>query len=288
MWTPRWRGQAGRLEVWYLTATDTATGSGLWLHHEHVAPTRTDGVAGGEPRTTAWVASFPVDGAPSWERTDAISLTPAGSSGSAGELSWDLRWDSRSQRPLYTFPRWAWHKELLPAAQIVAAPTLAVEGTVAGRRFSGPGAVSRIFGHGNAKRWAWLHCDLGGGDLGGGDVLELVSAVSMRPGLRSLPPITHLRMRLDGRDWPGFEGPAFGLRSQLALPEWTVAGRVGRTPVRIEVRQPADRCVAIDYADPDGATATCTNTERADVVVRVGDRTWKLNGTGHAEVGTRP
>ena len=36
---PRWRGQAGRLEVWYLTATDPRTGTGLWLHHEVVAPT---------------------------------------------------------------------------------------------------------------------------------------------------------------------------------------------------------------------------------------------------------
>ena len=36
---PRWRGQPGRLEVWYLTATDPATGTGLWLHHEVVAPT---------------------------------------------------------------------------------------------------------------------------------------------------------------------------------------------------------------------------------------------------------
>jgi len=58
--------------------------------------------------------------------------------------------------------------------------------------------------------------------------------------------------------------------------------------VRIAVTQPADQCVTIDYHDPDGTTATCINTERADVEIEVGERTWRLNGTGHAEVGRRP
>ena len=35
---------------------------------------------------------------------------------------------------------------------------------------------------------------------------------------------------------------------------------------------------------PDGGTATCTNSERADVRIRIGERTWHLAGTGHAEV----
>lgn len=277
VWSPRWRGQRGRLEVWYGTFTDRASGAGLWLHHEHVVPPAEGDL------TRAWVAWFPTDGPPRWERCDAIDLTPTGSTGSAGALAWDLTWDSSEQRPLYTFPRWAWERELLPAAQIVAAPTLEATGTVAGQPFAGHGNVARIYGHGNAARWAWLHAD-----LGDGEVVELVAAVSTRPGLRRLPPVTHLRWRLDGRDGPSLQGPSFGLRSRLDLPTWSVAGRVGRQQVRIEVTQPEDRCVTIGYTDPDGATATCTNTERADVSIRIGDRTWTLSGTGHAEVGTRP
>ena len=38
-WAPRWRGQQGRLEVWYATATDTETGTGIWVHGETVART---------------------------------------------------------------------------------------------------------------------------------------------------------------------------------------------------------------------------------------------------------
>ncbi len=278
IWEPRWRGQAGRLEVWYATFSDLASGDGLWLHHEHVAP-----ADGGVPVTAAWAASFPSDGRPTWHRTEAIDLGRDGSSGTAGELTWDLAWDASNQRPLFTFPRWAWTRELLPAAQVVAAPWLHVDGTVDGRPFVGSGNVARIYGHGNARRWAWLHAD-----LGDGDVVELVAAVSTRPGLRALPPITHLRYRIDGQDGPSLAGPSFGLRARLGLPRWSVSGRIGRRRVRIDVHQPDERCVAIDYHDPDGATATCTNTERADVVVNIDDRTWRLDGTGHAEIGTRP
>ncbi|MBV8234577.1 MAG: hypothetical protein JO075_02635, partial [Acidimicrobiia bacterium] len=81
------------------------------------------------------------------------------------------------------------------------------------------------------------------------------------------------------------------------LPTWTVRGRVGRRRLQVTVTQPAEACVAVPYTDPDGATATCTNTERADVEVvlerRSGgawaiERRWELDGTAHAEVGTRP
>jgi hypothetical protein len=278
MWTPRWRGQPGRLEVWYATFTDATSGDGFWLHNERVAPSD-----GGESHTTAWAAHFPADGDPTWARCEAIELRTDGSSGQAGHLGWDLSWDALAQRPLHTFPRWAWRREILPAAQIVPAPSMAVTGSVGDRPFAGRGAVARIYGHGNAARWAWLHAD-----LGGGDVVEAVAAVSTRPALRSLPPITHLRLRLDGHDVPSFQGPSFRLRAQLALPTWTVTGHAGRERVVIEVRQPLDRCVTIDYHDPDGSTATCTNTERADASIRYGDRRWELEGTAHAEVGARP
>ena len=50
----RWRGGRGRLEVWYTTLTDPATGTGVWLHHELIAPSD-----GGEPYAHGWAALFP-------------------------------------------------------------------------------------------------------------------------------------------------------------------------------------------------------------------------------------
>ncbi|MGH3391419.1 MAG: hypothetical protein ACRDOO_21330, partial [Actinomadura sp.] len=188
----RWRGQRGRLEVWYTTLTDPATGTGVWLHHELVAPSD-----GGPARAHGWTTVFPPGERPVLGRFGPCDwLDPGGDvfvagdvrmsadrlTGSAGDLTWDLT-RSGGGAPLYTFPRWAWERELLPAAQMVPAPTATFTGTVrvAGRDLDlsgAPGGTARIYGHGNARRWAWLHAD-----LGDGDVCEVVAAVSTRPGL---------------------------------------------------------------------------------------------------------
>lgn len=305
MWNRRWDGAGNRLEVWYATFTDRATGTGLWVHGELVAPP--DGAA---PSRLGWAAVFPPDGPPAWYRTgtdvgpptgdtatfecSGLTLGPSGTSGTTGALSWDLGWECADQRGIATFGRVAWEREFLPAAQVVPAPDLRVDGWVehdgARLNLSGAhGAAARIYGHGNAERWGWLHAELGDGDL-----IELVTAVSTRPGLNRLPPITFVRFRLDGRIWPSSPLPAVGLRTRLGLPSWTVSGRIGRAKVHIEVDQPADRNVVLDYHDPDGRTATCTNTERANLRIRIergpggADRSWNLAATAHAEVGQRP
>ncbi len=324
---PRWRGQPGRLEVWYTTITDPRSGTGLWLHHELLAPV---GAApalaygwaavfppGSEPvfarfGPDAWqrpeapagdgAAAFASDGAPVFA-SDGARLSARSLSGSAGVkgerdgISWDLT-AADGGWPLFTFPRWAWERELLPGAQIVPAPSAAFTGTV---RYGAtelaleeaPGVIAHLYGHGNARRWAWLHAD-----LGGGDVAEIVAAVPARPGLRWLPALPFLRLRTGGSDWPASPLLAAAkLRARIGLPTWTVAGRVGSRHVRIEVTQPAEATVAVDYADPDGAPAVCHNTERAYAEITLSERRggrwrtaghWRLDGTAHAEVGTRP
>lgn len=318
---PRWRGEPHRLEVWYATWTDLDTGTGFWFHVENVSP---DG--GAEPHTLGWFAMFAPEAKPRFERfgpfplasPDTASLgeawvgeawvDAAGDSGvvlvgegvmrgRAGSISWDLTYEDESP-PLYTFPESVWRKQLLPAAQVVPAPAARISGTVTideneitMRR--GLGGISRIYGHGNAQRWAWLHAD-----LGGGDVLEIVTASARRPPLRRVAPLASLQLRVDGVDWPRnplLAAPLF--RTRLGLPRWSVSGAIGRSRLRVEVDMPAERCVAVGYRDPDSAAAVCTNTERADV--RIGYeryhrgrwatwREWELSGTAHAELGHRP
>jgi hypothetical protein len=310
---PRWHGEPGRTEVWYTTLTDPATGTGLWLHHELTAP-----ADGSEPYAHGWVAVFPKDGPVRHARFGPAAWTPDESgfnadgvavragrlSGGAegGALSWDLV-ERPVGEPLFTFPRWSWRRPLLPAAQMLPAARALYDGTFTDddttlTLTAAPGASARIYGHGNARRWAWLHAD-----LGGGDVLETVAAVSMRPGLRKLPPLVFLQLRRQGRSWPcrpersavGWAGVG-RFRAGIALPTWTVTGRTGLRRIRVEVTQPADRTLALDYTDPDGGHATCRNSERADAHVLLerwwfgGWRTeaeWTLDGTAHAEVGTR-
>ena len=279
---PRWRGQPGRLEVWYSTLTDPSTGTGVWLHHEVVAP------ADGSPAYGhGWVTvSEPGEG-PLLRRFELPEPAYDGRLvGSAGEISWDLEPGAAPQRPLWTFPRWAWRRELLPAAQVVARPSATYAGTVrVGEREivldGARGADARLYGHGNGKEWCWLHAD-----LGGGDVLELVAAVSMRPGLDRLPPLPLLALRVDGRDRPRDSLLAAPLlRARMRRDGFEVTGRLGRDRVRVVVDLPWAATVEVDYRDPDGAALLCRNSTLADATVQVGGRTWRLDGRAHAEVG---
>jgi len=310
---PRWRGQPGRLEVWYATLSDPASGIGCWIHHELAAP-----VAGG-PSTYGWIALFRPDAPPVLERFGPVPVPaarPAGEypspegtlfapprlAGSAGRVAWDLRWadppGDGTHAPLFTFPAWAWEREVLPGAQVVPVPAAAFSGTLtldgAARALSdgARGGVAHIYSHGSAQRWGWLHAD-----LGDGDVLEVVSATSRAPGLGHLPPLAFVQLRLGGHDWPrdpALAAPLF--RTQLGLPHWQVRGTVGRWRLRAEVTIPADAAVVLTYTDPDGSTATCTNSEVADAHIVLEhrqerwavERTWTLSARAHAEIGTRP
>ena len=304
---PRWRGKAGRLEVWYATLSDPLTRAGLWIHCETVSPIH----SADPPYAHGWVSWFPPDGPPRTERfgpepaqpaTGAAWFEAAGArvgddhlSGRAGSLAWDLSWTD-SAAPLWTFPRATWERELLPAAQVVVAPTADFAGSltigdIAHRVDGWRGGLAHIYGHGNAERWGWIHAD-----LGGGDVLEVVAAVSGKPGLRRLPPLAFLRFRIDGKDWPASTLPSLRMRTMLGLPHWRLQGRIGGSEVAIRIEQPAEKCVRLRYTDPDGGTAVCANTEQADIHIeishrehraRVIDHSWSVLGTGHAEVGLR-
>ncbi len=307
--TPRWKGDAGRMEVWYATITDPATGTGLWIHYETIAPTPE---RGGEPYGHGWISVFPVDGPPVTARFGPAPIEPwthgepwftipdaaaedGRWSGTAGPVTWDLRW-SDGGAPLWTFHKVAWDKELLPGAQNLLAPTATWSGSVKVGDTTygfdgGRGGVAHIYSHGNTKRWGWLHAD-----LGGDDVLELITTTSMSPGLNKLPPLAFLKLRVDGADWPTSALPAVRAKTTLGVERWKVEGRIGSRRIRVVVDQPADRCVALEYIDPDGERAVCTNTERADVAITVerrdqkrwvNERSWTLQGTGHAEVGLR-
>ena len=315
----RWRGQSGRLEAWYATFTDPDSGMGCWVHHEIVAPTRSPAHHHGWtavflpdaapvlerfgpfPCTAAHTSqpSVPPAGAPPVEPADGVVFHPPALRGERGQLAWDLHWDaSAAPDALFTFPRWAWRRGVLPAAHVVPVPERALHRMASGghaaacARSRHAGTVGHIYGHGNAERWGWAHAE-----LGGGDVLEIVSATSRRPGMRHLPPLAFVQLRTGGRDWPRHPlatAPLF--RTNLDLPTWTVRGTVGPWRLRATITIPPERAVRVAYRDPDDAGATCTNSEAADAEIVLEHKRWRwevaahwsINGAAHAEVGTRP
>jgi hypothetical protein len=154
--------------------------------------------------------------------------------------------------------------------------------------------VARIYGHSSAQRWCWLHADLDAD----GATLELVAATARRPGLRRLPPLAMAQLRLPGHpDRPRV--PALGalaLRTRIGTNGFNVSGLLGASVLRVTVALPAERSVSLTYTDPDGSTATCTNSEVADATVTLGplgrgvgrERRWEIIGRAHAETGRRP
>lgn len=297
----RWRGQPGRLEVWYTTLTDPATGTGVWLHHELLAPS--DGTPA---QAHGWIAVFPATGRPvhrrfgpvDWPGNSAafaagnVEATDSRLSGETGDVSWSLRMTS-SGPPLFVFPLWSWQRELLPAAQIVSSPSARYTGSI---RYGGHelalvdalGAGARIYGHANAERWAWLHADLGNGNL-----IEVVAAVSGMPGLRRLRPLPLVRLRLDGQDYPRGDTllAASRLSAEFSTLNWRVHGRIGRNRINIEVHQPVEQTLTVVYRDPNGRQKVCRNSERATADISwiasngKTERRWRIDSTAHAEIG---
>ncbi|NEA37351.1 hypothetical protein [Streptomyces sp. SID13031] len=272
------------------------------MHHELVSPT--DGSA---VRAHGWIAIFPAVGPPvhrrfgpaGWSTSESaiftagpVEVTGSRLAGSADEATWDLRMTQHGP-PLFTFPAWAWHRGILPAAQIVPCPAASYSGIV---RYGGQeltvvdalGANARIYGHGNAQRWAWLHADLGDGNL-----IEVVAAVSGRPGLRHLRPLPLVRLRLDGEDYPRGDTllAARRLRAEFSTLDWRVHGRIGHHMINVEVHQPVEQTVTVSYLDPDGTQKICRNSERAtaDITWTTAngktERRWRIDSTAHAEVG---
>ena len=267
--------------------------------------------------TRGWVAIFENDRPPILERfgpapvhlgmlnitaqsvptPDGTSISSSSLAGTAGMLTWDFEYQDVT-KPLFTFPRWAWRSELLPAAQVVVSPAASFSGKLVTQDRtvhidSACGSVAHIYGHGNAERWGWLHAD-----LGGGDTIEVVSAVARTPGLRAVGPLTLVQLRTAGADWPRdplIAAPLF--RSQLNLPTWKISGVTGTRRLRAEVTIPESTSITLGYTDPDGSSATCTNSELSDAEIIL-ERTvrgawqvekhWTLTGSAHAEIGRRP
>lgn len=295
----RWAGERHRLEVWYATFTDLATGDGYWLHHEVVAPVDEDA----HPYAHGWLSVFPADDAVE-PTTTRFGPAPPEDKGwfSAGDVvvedgsmrgpGWDLTFSDEA-RPLYTFPKMTWDKELLPAAQIVPWPTATFRGRVGDVDIGeARGALARIYGHGSAERWAWLHAD-----LGDGDVIEIVAAAPRKRGPLDVRPLPVVKIRVAGKDWPRANlANAVTGKAHVDLPRWSVSVRTRRRRLHASVVIPPGRSVALTYVDPDGSTATCTNSERASAEVTLEaydggwhtERHWSVDGTAHAEVGTRP
>ena len=256
----QWDGSPGHYEVYYLTATDPRSGTGLWIRYTMLAPLR------GRPasarcgswrwtatdRALARKATLPDRRArrPSPSRSASRWRAPTSPTAAWAAASTTSRGTSPGSRapaaehvhPLLRRARIAKTVLVLPHADV------AVAGTVrfAGRELALDGArggQAHLWGSKHAARWAWAHC----GDFADADgaprpgaFLDGVCVFVPRFG-REVGPSTPVVGRFVDEDFAA-TAPLAVLRapSRFGLTSWRFEARDGKRRVIGEVDAPRE------------------------------------------------
>jgi hypothetical protein len=314
----QWDGEAGHYEVYYLSATDRASGLGLWIRYTMHAPLN------GPAECALWFmamerdgsryarkATFPIaelqtEAEPFRVTLAGADLSDRGMAGAVDDAAWELLWEPSLPAAEHVHPlirRTGVAKTLV----VLAHPDLAVSGTVRfdGRDFTLDGArggQAHVWGSKHAARWTWAHAnDLRGldGEPRAGTYVDGVSAFVPRLG-RELGPSTPVVGRFAGDEFRS-TSPVWVVRntSRFGLTSWRFEARDGGRRLVGEVDAPRDTLLGVTYHDPDGEPAYCYNSEVASMRLFVWDRTsrgrfgWTLrdtllaDGTAHFEYAQR-
>jgi hypothetical protein len=311
----RWTGGPGWYEVHFLELTDAASGTGVWIRQTVHAPEQ------GEPACGVWFMASTADG----ERVthheaypigsmDAASdpfrlvcgsseLTDRGIAGTAGDASWELRWEP-SAAPGVPVDPIVGRARIAKTMLAIPHPDLRISGTVrfGGRELQLDGArgeQAHLWGTQHAGRWGWLHAaELAtlDGERRPDDWIDLVSVVVPRAG-REIGPITPVVGRLLGDEFRAV-GPVSLARGRCAfgLSGLEATARTRSRKVVVHASAPPLTQVGVRYDDPDGTNVWCANTALGDARIWVWDRrgtgwmlreTLEARGTAHVEYAQR-
>ncbi len=286
-------------ESFYLRACHPDGGLGIWLRYTvHRAPGR-------PPSGSLWFTLFGADGpvatkvtvpdpvAEDWLRIGDARLGPGRATGSANDVTWDLRFTGAD--PLCHLPfGWLYRAPLPRTKPVSQHPVARFDGTVTvgGRRIEladWPGMVGHNWGTQHAERWIWLH---GMAFDGAGEDTWL--------------DLTLGRVRVAGRTTPWVAAGAISVAGErMALGGLGRGPRVLETPTGLQfavpgrdivvagtASAPRERFVGWVYADPDGSEHHTANCSIADLTLRVarpGRAALSLHAAGRAayELGMR-
>ena len=312
----QWDGTPGHYEVHYLSATDPASGIGLWIRYTMVAPDEGDATcslwfmamdASGDLRVGR-KASFPIaelaaEADPFRLAIGDSELSDRGMAGGFDDVRWELRWTPAS--PLHPYEH---VHPLLRRGRIAKTvltlqhADLTIDGTVSfgGRELTLQGArggQAHLWGSKHAARGAWAHCNDFEGHAGA--FLDGVSVFVPRLG-REIGPSTPVVGRFLDDDFFA-TGPAAVVRapSTFGLSSWHFEAVARKRRIVCEVDAPRASLVGVTYHDPDGDLAYCYNSEAATMRVSVFDKAWpgqfpwilrdtlESHGRAHFEYGQR-
>jgi hypothetical protein len=282
----QWDGTPGHYEVYYLSATDPASGIGLWIRYTMVAPLAAAATCSlwfmamdpaGDVRVgrkvSFGVEQLVADPNPFRLAIGDSELSDRGMAGGFDDVRWELRWEqSRAYEhvhPLLRRGRIAKTVLTLPHADLAIDGTVAFDGrelTLEGAR----GGQAHLWGSKHANRWAWVHCN----DFAGheGSFVDGVSVFVPRFG-REIGPSTPVVGRFADDDFVA-NGPIGVVRapSRFGLTSWHFEATAGKRRIVCEVDAPRASLVGVTYHDPDGDLAYCYNSEAATMRVSVFDK----------------
>ena len=240
---PRWRGQPGFFEIWFVVAFDLDTERAWWIRYTTFAP------AQGQARGTVWAAPFARGQEPVWGKrfvgVEEIHAAVAGlaEGGCAGEietqahrLSWRMQIEGGLNH-VPRSPRWL-HRLPTPTrvdherSECVVTGEVGIDGRVDALR--GLGAQKHLWGTRRVEQLYWVYCPL----LDDGGALEATS-VRVR-GWRG-PRITPVWLRAECREYAWWSGRAL-VRNEV---EPAGPGRL-----RVRAATPTARIDAVAACDP--------------------------------------
>lgn len=291
------RRTAPFMEVWYATLTHRRLRSGLWLRYTISAP------RDAEPSCALWAFYFDPEGKRSFagvneHSIDRLGHVPGRDDGALVRIGDAWLTETHLEGRVESDGRiLAWSLELEPADRCyqhlpsvlrrraeqrfstLCSPNLSVpfsgtielDGEVVA--YDGePGCQTHRWGRRHSHSWAWAHCSAWDGEADA--VFEAVGAKAAP----WLPALSFPYLRYRGKD---LVFSALRTQGRYELPAWTFMASNDRWRIAGAVRLPPDRSVQVRYADPDGGTRHCVNSEVADLAIDVYERSER--GWAHAE-----
>ncbi|HVW28017.1 MAG TPA: hypothetical protein VHC69_21790 [Polyangiaceae bacterium] len=284
---PRFRGQPGFFEIWFLVLFEPSNGRAYWLRYTTFSPALS---AGGDFRATVWAAAFDAHGTAPAKFVKAVypesayQALPAGIRIGNSELgnghcrgevrgdhtfAWELTFSTASP-PRHRGPWFMHHRMPLPTRVIHVHDSVQFRGhiIVDGERRAvegAPGLQKHIWGTRRVEELLWLYCAAFREDP---DARVEATAVRARRELSAgveMPWLTPIALRTAGDDL-GFHGTLHTLRNDVVVERpCALTFRGGGLLRKLELRAACDpRTLAgYVYRDPSGWDAYVAQSDVA-------------------------
>ncbi|HWO00636.1 MAG TPA: tocopherol cyclase family protein [Blastocatellia bacterium] len=294
----RWDGSSPHYEVWFLTLNHRLAKTGFWFRYTIECPSHANDGPG--PRAALWAAFFdreridrgfglirewPIDqflveGDARFRLNIGDGLLSGNHAvgriaGADHSIAWDLSYVPNETTYHHVSRAVA---ALSRPSSFVCSPNLDTRFTgvisVDGREFSledEPGCQSHTWGRKHVDDWVWVHSNAF--ERSPGTVFEGLAGRQRKLG-RKLPPIQSLLLRHRGVEHRFTRlRMAEQWQRKLGMGYWSFAATNTRVHIEGVAQCRLRDMVQAEYADPDGESLYCINSEVANLKIRLFRRT---------------